>query len=123
MRCGALDVRAHTAGYVLRLLLRYLTGALGGDADDEAAGRIFLPFRYERPGGDDGAFAYMDAVEDRGAHSYRSTIPYLAPVHDSPVADDAIVAHYGRVAGVGVQHAAVLDVATGADPDRLSVPR
>src|SRR5215211_2540313 len=121
MRCGALDVRAHTAGYVLRLLLRYLPDALGGDADDEATGREFLVFRDQCTSSNDGAFAYLRPVEDRGAHSYQATIFYLAAVHDGPVADDAIVAHYGQVAGVGVQHAAVLDVGAGADPDRLRV--
>ena len=43
-------------------------------------------------------------------------------MHDGPVVDDAIVAHYSRVAGIGVPHAAVLDVGSGADPDLLRVP-
>jgi hypothetical protein len=43
-------------------------------------------------------------------------------VDDGPVADDAIVAHDSRVARVGVQYAAVLDVGAETDPDRLGVP-
>ena len=39
--------------------------------------------------------------------------PYLAAVHDRVVAHDALVADDGRVAGVGVQDAAVLDVGAG----------
>jgi hypothetical protein len=48
-------------------------------------------------------------------------IPYLAPVHDCLVADDAVIADYRWVTGVGVQHAAVLDVGPGSDTDGLRI--
>jgi hypothetical protein len=54
-----------------------------------------------------GALAYLRPVEDGCAHTDKAPIPYLAPVHDSLVADHAVIADYRWVTGVGVQHAAV----------------
>src|SRR5918997_7213043 len=114
---GALDVGPHASGYVLRLFLRHLAGLLGGDTDYEAAGGEPASFGDEGAGGHDRALAYLRPVEDPGAHPDEAAVLYLAPVHDRVVADNAVIADYSRVTGVCVQHAAVLDVGAGPDPD------
>ena len=100
-------------GDVCALLFANVFDALGGDADDQTTGREFLVLGHQSAGGDDGALAYLRAVEDGGAHAYEAAVRYLAAVDDGLVADDAIVAHDSRVAGIGVQYAAVLDVGAG----------
>jgi hypothetical protein len=75
--------------------------------------------RHQSSCGDDGALAYTGAVEDCCSHPYQTSLPYLASVHDGLVADDALVTHYGGVAGVCVQHAAVLDVGVAHEDVRL----
>ena len=113
---GALDVGTNTTSYVLGLLLAHVFHALGGDADYEAAGRELLVFRDQSTCGDDRTFAYPRPVEDGCAHTDEAPIPYLAPVHYSLVADNAVLADNRRVAGVGMQYAAVLDIGAGSDP-------
>jgi hypothetical protein len=74
---------------------------------------IRLPGGYSLPSG--------GTVEDGGSHAYEATALDLAAVHDGIVADDAVLAHYGRVAGVGVQDAAVRYIGARSDPYRLGV--
>src|SRR5215212_2831361 len=121
MSGGALYVLPDAAFYVPRLFLAHVLHGLGGDADDEAMRRVLLALRDEGARGHYGPFAYLRAVEDGRAHAYEATVLNLAAVHDGPVADYAVFAHYRRKAGVCVQDAAVLDVGAGADPDRLRV--
>ena len=75
-------------------------------------GRELAALGDDGTGRDDGAFADLRAVEDRGAHADEAVVPDLAPVHDRVVPDDASLADDRRIAWVGVQYAAVLDVGT-----------
>jgi hypothetical protein len=104
------------------LLFANIFDTLGRDTDDQAMWWEFLVLRHQSTGGHDGTFAYLRAVEDRGAHPDEAAVSDLAAVHDGPVADDAVFSHDSRIAGVGVQDATVLDVGAGPDPDRLCVP-
>jgi hypothetical protein len=110
VRGGAFDVLPHTIGYALRLLLGDLSYGLGGDADYEAMRWKFLVFSDQRASSDYGTLSYLRPVEDGGAHAYEAAVFNLAAVDYGVVADYAIVADDGGVAGVGVHHAAVLDV-------------
>jgi hypothetical protein len=111
-----------TTSNVCGLLVANVFDTLGRNSDDQTTRREFLILRHQSAGGHDGAFAYLRAVEDRGAHPDETAVSDLAAVHNGPVADDAVVSHESRVARVGVQDAAVLDVGAGPDPDRLCVP-
>ena len=115
----ALHVGPDTTGNVCGLLLTNVFDALGRNSDDQTTRREFLILRHQSAGGHDGAFAYLRAVEDRGAHPDEAALSDLAAVHDGPVADDAVVSHDSRVAGVGVQDATVLDASVVHEDVRL----
>jgi len=119
--CGPLDVFAGAPLDIRGLLIGYVSGALGGDADDETAGLELAALGDDGTGGDDGAGTYLGAVEDRGAHADEAVILYLASVYDRVVAEYAAVTDDRGVAGVGVQDAAVLDVGPGPYTDGLRV--
>src|SRR5918998_5184845 len=110
VRGGAFDVLAGAAVDVPRLLVRDLADSFGGEADYEAAGRELTILRDDGAGGDDGARAYLGAVENGCAHPDQAPVPHLAAVDDGVVPDHAPLADYGGETGVCVQHAAVLDV-------------
>jgi hypothetical protein len=119
VRSGTLDVGTNTACYVVCLLLAHVFHALGRDADAQTTWREFLILRHQSARGDDGALPYPRAVEDGGSHAYEAATFYRAAVHDRVVADYAVLADYGRVAGVCVQDAAVLDVGVAHEDVRL----
>src|SRR5918998_131755 len=119
---GAFYVLAGAAFHVPRLLFGDLTDAFGRDADDQAAGRELAVLRDDGAGGDDGARAYLRAVEDGRPHPDQAPVPHLAAVDDGVVPDHAPLPDRRREPGVGVEDAAVLDVRPRADPDRLRVP-
>src|SRR5918998_2498981 len=113
VRGGAFDVLAGAAFDLGGLLVRDLAGSFGGDADYEASGRELAVLRDDGAGGDDGARAYLGAVEDGCAHPDQAPVTHLAAVDDGVMPDHAPLANYGRETGVCVQHAAVLDVGGG----------
>ncbi len=118
---GTLHVGAYATGYVLRLLLCYLSCPLGRGTDYEAAGGKLASFGNEGAGSHDRALAYLCSVEDRGAHPDQTPVPDLAPMHDSPVAYDTPLAHYRRIPWVRVQDATVLYIRARPYPDGLRI--
>src|SRR3712207_2262003 len=80
VRGGAFDVLLYAAGYVLGLLLAQVLHALGGDADDEAAGWELLAFGDEGSGGHDRALAYAGTVQNDCTHPDEAAVLYLASV-------------------------------------------
>jgi hypothetical protein len=82
MSLRALYVLARATLYVRGLLVGYVAGVFGRDADDEAAGWELAAFGDDGASGDDRAVAYLRAVQDRRAHADEAVIPDLAPMHD-----------------------------------------
>jgi hypothetical protein len=83
--------------------------------------RKLAALRDDGASGDYRALTNLRAVEDGTSHPYETVVLDLTPVYDRVVAEDASLANDRRVAGIGVQHAAVLDVSPGSDTDGLRI--
>lgn len=115
MRCGAFYVCIRSTRYIPRLFLAHVADTLGRDTDYEASGRELAAFGDDGSGGDYGTRTDLGTVQNRGVHAYQAVVFYAAAVDYGFVADDACFTDYRRVAGVGMEDCAVLDVGAGAD--------
>jgi hypothetical protein len=90
-------------------------------ADDQRVVRELLALGHQRAGADDAVAADARAVHDDGLDADQRVVAHRAAVQHHLVADCDVGAQRQRRAHVGVQHAAVLDVAALADGDPLVV--
>ena len=100
---------------------RQLAGTLAGGAEDEGAVGDLLALGDQRAGADEAVVADLRAVKDGGAHADQRAVADGAAVEDGAVADGAAGTDRQRRAGIGMEHAEVLDVGAGAEADALVV--
>src|ERR1051325_1508082 len=104
------------------LLRRQLPDDPGGNS------RSHHPFRNERAGADDGAGReesigiYSCIIKDYGPHSDQAEVADRAPVENCPVPDgDLFPDTEGKFRMRHMEEAAVLDIGSLSDPDRVDV--
>ena len=100
---------------MFHLLLGQRALAFGRGAEHKASRRDDGALGDQRPGSDDAVFPDDRPVEQDGAHADGAVVPYSAGVQDGAVADGDPFSDGAGLFGVGVQDAAVLDVAVCPD--------
>jgi hypothetical protein len=92
-----------------------------GHADHDAAGRDDSIFGDDRAHADNAAGTDVRPIHDHGPHPDQDIVFHDGPVNDGRVSDRNAVAQRAGHAGIGVQHAQVLDVALPADTNRFAI--
>jgi len=94
---------------------------LARHADHDAAGGDFGVFGHDGAHADDATGADPSAIHDDGPHPDQHVVFDGGAVDDGRVAQRDAIAQRARDAGIGVQHAQILDVRLPADADLLPV--
>ena len=90
----------------------------GGDAAPDLVGRYPSALQHQGAGGDDGAFAHLAVVEQRGTHADEGTVADGAGVDGDVVTDGDVATDMRGARLVGhVDAGAVLHVGVVADDD------
>lgn len=93
----------------------------GRGTDDQAVVGKFLAFCHQCTGADQAIFADFRAVQNDRLDPDQRAFRDRAAVQHRLMADCDVFAYHERVAGIGVQHAAFLDIAVFADRDAFIV--
>src|SRR5918995_199906 len=115
------DVAARDLSQLLLLCLVQAAAHLGRYPHDHRAWLDNHPLRHERPGRDDRARSDRRVGEYRRTHADHDVVANGRAVHDRAVADGDALGDEARRIRVDVEHAVVLDVASGTDPNGRDV--
>lgn len=116
-----LDVVVRSFADQLDVAVLDLADHLAGRAEHQRVVGNFFVFRDQAVGADDAVLADLRAGQDDGADGDQCVVADDAAVQHAHVADAHIVAERAGVAGIGMQHAAVLHLGVLADRDQLVV--
>ena len=103
------------------LLGSELTHGFGRTSNDHAAIRKLFALGHERSSAHDAAFADLRAIEHNSANTDQGAIADGAAMQHDFVSDRHVIAYDQRLANIGVQHAAILDIGAPSDANGLGV--